>query len=147
MWRSSSTSCFSKVVSSTNSANSNNIVAIAKNEFGRRASGIGSRNVNSSYIRMSSSSMGMGDRWGAYTTPYEVQMAQKALKFNMIPKSDHGEFLEYSVIHTDRSLNLMSSPFQQVMKDLNVLLKTTYSADKVAIMPGYVTCLKCWNTK
>jgi len=47
-----------------------------------------------------------------------------------------GEFQEYSVIFTNRALNLMSKPFQQVMRDLNVLLKTTYNADKVAIMPG-----------
>ena len=89
---------------------------------------------------MSTAATGIGgaDKWGAYTTPYEVQQAQKALHLNLIPKADHGEFLEYSVIHTDRSLNLMSSPFQQVMRDLNTLLKVTYSADKVAIMPGYV---------
>ena len=47
-----------------------------------------------------------------------------------------GEYLEYSVIHTNRSLNLMSLPFQTVMRDLNALLKATYNADKVAIMPG-----------
>jgi len=33
-------------------------------------------------------------------------------------------------------LNLMSDPFQNVMRDLNCLLKTTYNADKVAIIPG-----------
>lgn len=47
-----------------------------------------------------------------------------------------GEFQEYSVIFTNRALNLMSKPFQQIMRDLNALLKTTYNADKVAIMPG-----------
>jgi hypothetical protein len=85
---------------------------------------------------MSSSSSSTVDKWGAMATPFDVIKAQKALHLDIIPKSDHGEFLEYSVIHTDRSLNLMSSPFQQVMRELNVLLKTTYSADKVAIMPG-----------
>jgi len=34
------------------------------------------------------------------------------------------------------SLNIMSDPFQRVMRDLNDLLKTTYNADKVAIVPG-----------
>jgi hypothetical protein len=53
-----------------------------------------------------------------------------------IPKDDFGEYSEYSVIFTNRSLNLMSSPFQRIMKDLNGLLKDTYNADKVAIMPG-----------
>lgn len=59
-----------------------------------------------------------------------------ALMYDVIPKSDHGRFKEYSVIHTDRSLNLMSDPFQRVMRDLNQLLKHTYNADKVAIIPG-----------
>ena len=47
-----------------------------------------------------------------------------------------GEYQEYSVIFTNRSLNSMSEPFQKVMRDLNDLLKTTYNAHKVAIMPG-----------
>jgi alanine-glyoxylate transaminase/serine-glyoxylate transaminase/serine-pyruvate transaminase len=58
------------------------------------------------------------------------------LRYNVIPKSDFGAFKEYSVIHTDRSLNLMSDPFQRVMRDLNELLKVTYNADKVVILPG-----------
>lgn len=58
------------------------------------------------------------------------------LNYDLVPKDDFGEFKEYSVIHTNRSLNLMSNPFQQVMRDLNILLKTTYNADKVAIIPG-----------
>jgi hypothetical protein len=56
--------------------------------------------------------------------------------YHKIPKADHGEYEEFSVIFTNRSLNLMSKPFQQVMRDLNELLKTTYNADKVAIIPG-----------
>jgi hypothetical protein len=63
------------------------------------------------------------------------------LRYNVIPKSDFGAFKEYSVIHTDRSLNLMSDPFQRVMRDLNELLKVTYNADKVVILPGYVQLL------
>ena len=62
--------------------------------------------------------------------------AQRALKYDVIPASDFGAFKEYSVIHTDRSLNLMSDPFQRVMRDLNQLLKVTYNAEKVAIIPG-----------
>lgn len=58
------------------------------------------------------------------------------LSYDVVPKADFGEFKEYSVIHTNRSLNLMSNPFQTVMRDLNALLKTTYNADKVAIIPG-----------
>lgn len=63
-----------------------------------------------------------------------------ALDYGVISKEDFGTFKEYSVIHTDRSLNLMSDPFQRVMRDLNQLLKVTYRADKVVIIPGYVTC-------
>ena len=58
------------------------------------------------------------------------------LHYHKVPKADHGEYEEFSVIFTKRSLNLMSKPFQQVMRDLNELLKTTYNADKVAIIPG-----------
>jgi len=58
------------------------------------------------------------------------------LSYEVIPKEDFGEFKEYSVIFTNRSLNLMSDPFQRVMRDLNELLKETYNADKVAIIPG-----------
>jgi len=58
------------------------------------------------------------------------------LSYDIIPKDDFGFLKEYSVIHTDRSLNLMSDPFQRVMRDLNRLLKTTYNAEKVAIIPG-----------
>lgn len=58
------------------------------------------------------------------------------LNYGVVPKDDFGEFSEYSVIFTNRSLNLMSDPFQKVMRDLNDLLKTTYNAEKVAIIPG-----------
>ena len=58
------------------------------------------------------------------------------LEYSAVPKADMGEYQEYSVIFTNRNLNLMSAPFQQVMRDLNDLLKMTYNAHKVAIMPG-----------
>jgi aspartate aminotransferase-like enzyme len=56
--------------------------------------------------------------------------------YEIIPKSDFGKLKEFSVIFTNRSLNLMSDPFQRMMKDLNGLLKDTYNADKVALIPG-----------
>jgi hypothetical protein len=62
--------------------------------------------------------------------------AGRNLKYGVISKEDFGTFKEYSVIHTDRSLNLMSDPFQRVMRDLNQLLKVTYNAEKVVIIPG-----------
>jgi len=61
---------------------------------------------------------------------------EKKALYDVIPKQDFGAFKEYSVIFTNRSLNLMSDPFQRVMRDLNQLLKTTYNARKVAIIPG-----------
>lgn len=58
------------------------------------------------------------------------------LMYDVVPKADFGDYKEFSVIFTNRSLNLMSSPFQTVMKDLNHLLKDTYKASKVALIPG-----------
>ncbi|OIQ27461.1 MAG: class V aminotransferase [Alphaproteobacteria bacterium MedPE-SWcel] len=43
---------------------------------------------------------------------------------------------EFSVVFTDRSLNHMSKAFQQVMTDINAILKEVYHADAVAIVPG-----------
>lgn len=65
-----------------------------------------------------------------------LSSSSSSLMYDVIPKKDFGVYKEYSVIHTDRSLNLMSDPFQRVMRDLNQLLKTTYNADKVVIIPG-----------
>lgn len=65
-----------------------------------------------------------------------LSSAGDKLSFEVVPKSDFGEFAEYSVIFTNRALNLMSDPFQRVMRDLNELLKVTYNAEKVAIIPG-----------
>lgn len=58
------------------------------------------------------------------------------LSYGIVPKDEFGQYKEYSVIHTNRSLNLMSDPFQRVMRNLNDLMKATYNADKVAIIPG-----------
>ena len=43
---------------------------------------------------------------------------------------------EFSVVFTDRSLNHMSSSFQQVMNDISGMLKEVYSSDAVVIVPG-----------
>lgn len=61
---------------------------------------------------------------------------EKKVLYDVVPKSDFGQYQEYSVIFTNRALNLMSDPFQKVMRDLNTLLKETYNARKVAIIPG-----------
>ena len=49
---------------------------------------------------------------------------------------DPGGLLEYSVVFTDRSLNHMSARFVGVMQELLELLRTTYGADSVAVVPG-----------
>ncbi|AZV77243.1 alanine--glyoxylate aminotransferase family protein [Parasedimentitalea marina] len=43
---------------------------------------------------------------------------------------------EFSVVFTDRSLNHMSKAFQQVMLDINAMLKDVYKAEAVALIPG-----------
>lgn len=43
---------------------------------------------------------------------------------------------EFSVVFTDRSLNHMSQQFQEVMRDIDQILKSVYNADHVAIVPG-----------
>jgi hypothetical protein len=46
------------------------------------------------------------------------------------------ELQEFSVVYTDRALNLMSAPFQQVMKDISGTLKRAYNAHSVVVVPG-----------
>lgn len=52
------------------------------------------------------------------------------------PEIDPDGLLEFSVVFTDRSLNHMSRRFQQVMRDLSQILRETYAADAVALVPG-----------
>ncbi|WP_446663608.1 aminotransferase class V-fold PLP-dependent enzyme [Flexivirga sp. B27] len=49
---------------------------------------------------------------------------------------DPDGLLEYSVVFTDRSLNHMSQRFVRVMQDILDVLRSTYAADSVAIVPG-----------
>jgi aspartate aminotransferase-like enzyme len=52
------------------------------------------------------------------------------------PEIDPDGLLEYSVVFTDRSLNHMSQRFVDVMQDLTDVLRATYRADAVAVVPG-----------
>jgi aspartate aminotransferase-like enzyme len=52
------------------------------------------------------------------------------------PDVDPDGLLEYSVVFTDRSLNHMSRRFVGVMQDLVDVLRTTYGAETVAVVPG-----------
>tara|TARA_B110000208_G_scaffold163490_1_gene200414 strand:- start:16 stop:975 length:960 start_codon:yes stop_codon:yes gene_type:complete len=47
-----------------------------------------------------------------------------------------GSLREYSVVYTDRAINLMAAPFGQVMRDISTNLKEVYSAQHVAVIPG-----------
>jgi aspartate aminotransferase-like enzyme len=49
---------------------------------------------------------------------------------------DPDGLLEYSVVFTDRSLNHMSQRFVGVMQDIVDVLRTTYAAETVAVVPG-----------
>ena len=55
---------------------------------------------------------------------------------NPISSVDPDGLLEYSVVFTDRSLNHMSVPFQEVMRDISTTLKKVYQANAAAIVPG-----------
>jgi aspartate aminotransferase-like enzyme len=52
------------------------------------------------------------------------------------PDIDPDGLLEYSVVFTDRSLNHMSQRFVGVMQDLVDVVRTTYRARTVAVVPG-----------
>ncbi|MBR0568778.1 alanine--glyoxylate aminotransferase family protein [Azoarcus sp. L1K30] len=54
----------------------------------------------------------------------------------LLDNVDPDGLLEYSVVYTDRALNHMSKAFQGVMRDLSAMLRRTYHADAVAIVPG-----------
>ncbi|GAB1394613.1 alanine--glyoxylate aminotransferase family protein [Rhodocyclaceae bacterium] len=54
----------------------------------------------------------------------------------LLPQVDPDGLLEFSVVYTDRTLNHMSQVFQGVMRDISVILKRTYGAAQVAIVPG-----------
>jgi aspartate aminotransferase-like enzyme len=49
---------------------------------------------------------------------------------------DPDGLLEYSVVFTDRSLNHMSARFVEAMQSLLTILRETYSAEAVALVPG-----------
>ncbi len=47
-----------------------------------------------------------------------------------------GDLKEYSVVYTDRAVNLMSSPFQKVMRDISGTLKKVYKCEHCVLIPG-----------
>lgn len=49
---------------------------------------------------------------------------------------DPGGLLEYSAVFSDRSLNHMSARFIGIMQELQQILRSTYKASSVAVVPG-----------
>jgi len=47
-----------------------------------------------------------------------------------------GPFKEFSVVYTDRAMNLMSPVFTTCMQDISRVLKKVYNADSLALIPG-----------
>ena len=43
---------------------------------------------------------------------------------------------EYSVIYTDRAINLLSAPFKKIMRDISAAMKEVYNAHSFALIPG-----------
>lgn len=54
----------------------------------------------------------------------------------LFPSVDPDGLLEYSVVFNDRSLNHMSAPFQQVMRDISSNLRKAYNAAGAVVVPG-----------
>jgi len=54
----------------------------------------------------------------------------------LLPNIDPDGLLEFSVVYTDRALNHMSKRFQQVMREMNRILKLAYHAQAAVIVPG-----------
>ena len=55
---------------------------------------------------------------------------------SLLPTVDPDGLLEYSVVYTDRAVNHMSRRFQGAMNDISAILKETYGASAVAVVPG-----------
>ena len=64
---------------------------------------------------------------GSTTSSRSMSSRGAPPNYTVVPKEEFGPYAEYSVIHTDRSLNLMSDPFGRVMRDLSDLMKHTYA--------------------
>ena len=55
---------------------------------------------------------------------------------SLLPDVDPDGLLEFSVVFTDRVRNHMAASFQQVMRDLDAMLRQVYGAAAVALVPG-----------
>jgi len=63
-------------------------------------------------------------------------VATKALMSRKQKSKQQKGLKEFSVVYTDRALNMMSSEFVTVMQDISATLKEVYNAKHTAIIPG-----------
>jgi len=49
---------------------------------------------------------------------------------------ENGGLMEYSVVYTDRAMNHMSAPFQEIMNDLHTSLTNAYNTQHAVMLPG-----------
>ncbi len=54
----------------------------------------------------------------------------------LLPDIDPDGLMEFSVVYTDRALNHMSKRFQEVMREMNRILRKVYNAQAAVIVPG-----------
>ena len=69
----------------------------------------------------------------AYTYAHGLTHPSKIRRNNKPLKS---QYLEYSVIYTDRAVNLMDPSFGVKMRNISSALKSAYNADETVIIPG-----------
>ena len=52
------------------------------------------------------------------------------------PSKTKGDLAEFSVVYTDRAVNLMSAPFGDAMTTIRDAMKNVYNAHSIALIPG-----------
>jgi len=92
-----------------------------------------SDNMTKIFTSLGAGAIGFASAW-MYFKNQQKQSGCPAHRGNGIPKQ--GPFKEFSVVYTDRAMNLMSPVFTVCMQDISRVLKSTYNADAMAMIPG-----------
>lgn len=74
-----------------------------------------------------------------YSLNSKQKQVSRKCKKSMVGAACNGGLLEYSVVYTDRALNLMSEPFMKIMREISSTLREVYNLDEgggCAIIPG-----------